>query len=88
MIRERLFRVSPDAGLAGVVMASWVLDCPGCKATFVHSRVATDFDQRMMDHYYPLTPKPDFPPEGLLVECPNCRLSSVFKRHQLLYRAY
>jgi hypothetical protein len=69
-------------------MASWVLDCPGCKPTFVHPGVTVDSDHRMMDHCYPVTRKPEFPIEGLLVECPNCKLASVFKRDQLIYRPY
>jgi hypothetical protein len=67
-------------------MAAWVLDCPVCKKTFVHSQVRTAPDQRMMDHFYPVSVKPEFPPGGISLECPNCRSSSLFKQRQLRYQ--
>jgi endogenous inhibitor of DNA gyrase (YacG/DUF329 family) len=68
-------------------MPSWCLDCPECKTSFVHAQVE-DSDRRMMDYFYRTSPKPAFPKEGLTVECPNCKKSSVFKSHHLIYRTH
>jgi transposase-like protein len=69
-------------------MAAWVLDCPACNKTFVHSQITTASDQRMMDHFYPVSVKPEFPTTGVSVECPNCRSSFVFKQYQLRYNTH
>jgi hypothetical protein len=69
-------------------MAAWVLDCPACNTTFVHSQITTVPEQRMMDHFYPFKAKPEFPTSGLSVECPNCRSSSVFSQHQLRHQTH
>ena len=72
----------------GVMMAAWVFDCPACHKTFAHSQITTEPGQRMMDHFYPINIKPEVPPTGLSVECPNCGSSSVFKQHQLRYQTH
>jgi hypothetical protein len=69
-------------------MAAWVLDSPACNKTFAHCQVTTVSDQRMMDHFYPFSVKPEFPLKGLSVECPNCRSSSVFRQYQLRFQIH
>jgi hypothetical protein len=61
-------------------MARWVLNCPFCKIEFTHSTIGPT----VKDYYFPL--KPIFPIKGLSVECPKCRKTSIFQRHELLYR--
>jgi endogenous inhibitor of DNA gyrase (YacG/DUF329 family) len=63
-------------------MPRWVLYCPICEKEFTHSNI----ERRNPEDYY-IDPKPEFPAEGLSVECPNCKKSSVYRRHQLVYRA-
>ena len=63
-------------------MPRWVLNCPSCQKEFTH----TEIERRSFQDYY-LEPKPDFPEEGLSVQCPNCKTSSVYHRRHLTYRA-
>jgi hypothetical protein len=64
------------------VMPRWVLNCPECHSDFAHSDVE---DARLEDYLFPA--KPEFPVDGLRVECPHCHRASLFQRHQLIYRA-
>jgi hypothetical protein len=62
-------------------MPRWVLACPSCKNEFTHGEIGTT----LKDYYFPT--KPSFPAEGLNLECPSCKKTSLFRQHQLLYRA-
>lgn len=62
-------------------MAQWILNCPNCGEEVFHSDVAADGGV-----FAWVTPKPDFPEGGLRMDCPKCKASCVFQRHQLLYR--
>lgn len=62
-------------------MPWWMLECPGCKKEFPHSEVSQAFDS-----FTGTNVKPEFPKEGLSVPCPHCAQSSVYQRHQLVYR--
>jgi hypothetical protein len=62
-------------------MAHWVLLCPKCKVDFIHSAVESDAIAW-------LGAKPEFSDGGALLECPNCKESSVFAREQLRYRRF
>jgi endogenous inhibitor of DNA gyrase (YacG/DUF329 family) len=63
-------------------MPRWVLNCPKCQKEFTHTQI----ERRNLQDYY-LEPKPDFPEEGLSVQCPNCKVSAVYQRRHLIYRA-
>jgi endogenous inhibitor of DNA gyrase (YacG/DUF329 family) len=63
-------------------MPRWVLNCPNCQQEFTHTQI----ERRSLQDYY-LEPKPDFPREGMSVQCPHCNASSIYQRHQLTYRA-
>jgi hypothetical protein len=63
-------------------MAPWILNCPNCGADFFHSEVAAD--RGLLDW---VTPKPEFPKGGLQMDCPICKIASLFQRYQLLYSA-
>ena len=67
-------------------MARWVLGCPKCKQDFTHTEIPTDPAKREIDHFLGVEPKPEFPPRGLKMECPNCKKTSVFQRYQLIYQ--
>jgi endogenous inhibitor of DNA gyrase (YacG/DUF329 family) len=63
-------------------MPRWILICPGCNEEFTLSEVTSEG--------IPFTwgeRKPDMPDDGASLECPHCEKPSVYKRHQLIYRA-
>jgi hypothetical protein len=62
-------------------MPHWILHCPLCKTEFIHSEIAMNLE--MAELCFPR--KPIVPGEGLRLECPNCRNSSVFNRDHLVY---
>lgn len=64
-------------------MARWILNCPNCGKEFFHSEVGTEEGL-----FAWTTPKPDFPEGGLRLDCPSCKVGSLFQRYQLLYRAF
>jgi endogenous inhibitor of DNA gyrase (YacG/DUF329 family) len=59
-----------------------MLYCPECEKRFPHSEVT--FESGV---YASLGNKPDFPDGGLSLECPNCKKTSLYQRHQLVYAA-
>ncbi len=63
----------------------WVLTCAKCKSEFPHSDVV-DRPPSQRDPFTGTVHKPEFPSDGLSVECPHCKKSSVYQRHQLFYR--
>jgi hypothetical protein len=71
--------------LVEVRMAYWTLLCPRCKTDFKHSEVKTISPRK--DPFAWLELKPKFPEVGLLIECPNCRESSVFQQYELRYES-
>jgi len=66
----------------GSSMAQWILLCSNCGEEFFHSEVVAD-----RGVFAWATPKPTFPEGGLQLDCPSCQVSSLYQRHQLLYRA-
>jgi endogenous inhibitor of DNA gyrase (YacG/DUF329 family) len=68
-----------------VFVARWILDCPECSQDFTHSEISVP--GKPLDAFSWLGSKPDFPDEGITFECPHCKKASVYKRHQLRYRA-
>jgi hypothetical protein len=64
-------------------MAYWALCCPECKREFNHSEVKVE--NLLSSPFSWLGIKPKFPPEGLRLECPHCKKSSVFVLKQLRY---
>ena len=66
-------------------MARWVLGCPECNKYFTHSEILADSNRSMLDSFVNI-PKPEFPKGGLKMECPNCKKTSLFQRHELIYR--
>jgi hypothetical protein len=68
-------------------MARWVLGCPDCKEDFTHSQVEIRSQTSVQDPFSWLGDKPEFPTSGLMLECPNCKKTSVYRRTQLTYRA-
>ena len=62
-------------------MSQWMLTCSTCGEDFPHSSIPENagFDQLDLPH------KPDFPPSGLALVCPNCGESAIYQRHDLVY---
>jgi hypothetical protein len=64
------------------VVPQWVLDCPECRAEFTHTIIRSS----SIDPFTGPLEKPDFPPEGLRVECPHCKKCCLYKKSQLILR--
>jgi hypothetical protein len=45
------------------------------------------FKNTAADPFASLGDKPEFPAGGLSLECPNCKVTSPYQRHQLVYSA-
>jgi hypothetical protein len=58
-------------------MASWALACKNCRAVFTHSQIP----DTLAEHFLPT--RPEFPPEGLRCECPNCKAEFTYRQHEL-----
>ncbi len=63
-------------------MPRWVLHCPSCQQEFTHTQIEKG---NLADHVFER--KPDFPANGLSIECPHCHNQSVFHRSELTYRS-
>jgi len=65
----------------------WVLGCPECEQEFTHSEINADYRQPEIDPFSWIGDKPEMANAGVILECPNCKKKSVYKRYQLTYRA-
>jgi DNA-directed RNA polymerase subunit RPC12/RpoP len=61
-------------------MASWVLRCPNCSETFVHSEI-----EDTLTNYFS-TERPKFPKGGQTLTCTHCGKESLFQRTDLVYQ--
>jgi DNA-directed RNA polymerase subunit RPC12/RpoP len=61
-------------------MASWMLSCNHCGKAFEHSKI-----RDTLANYF-FAAKPDFPSDGLELECPHCGTKSIYQRTELTYR--
>jgi len=68
-------------------MPRWVLDCPECGEEFTHSEIDVENRSPLLDSFAWIGDKPEIPQEGVSLVCPNCSKVSVYKRHELTYRA-
>lgn len=64
-------------------MARWTLDCPSCAHQFTHSEIKQEAPAGSLW----IDAKPEMPPTGEKLECPQCKASSLYQRHELIYRA-
>jgi len=69
-------------------MEQWVLNCRECNQDFAYTQDKLTKTRAADDAFgwLGLEPKPDFPPDGLNLECPNCGTTSLYQRHQFLFR--
>jgi hypothetical protein len=61
-------------------MASWALTCKRCGEVFTYSEIS----ETLANYFSPT--KPEFPPEGLECECPNCKAKSTYQQNELTYQ--
>ena len=69
----------------GDTMPRWMLHCEQCSKPVPYSGVA--FEHPAADAFAWLGRKPDFPDGGIHLGCPNCRETSLYQQHQLIYSA-
>jgi hypothetical protein len=62
-------------------MASWNLACKKCLKSFAYSQISETF----VDYFMPS--RPEFPPDGVELECPNCQAKSTYYRTDLTYQS-
>ena len=64
-------------------MGQWILMCSICGKEFPHSTISENlsFAEAL------LPTKPEFPPNGLAVNCPECGQSATYERYDLRYQA-
>jgi len=61
-------------------MARWVLRCPNCSETFVHSEI----EDTLANYFLPT--KPEFPKGGQTLACAHCGKESFFQQTALTYQ--
>jgi hypothetical protein len=62
-------------------MANWELKCEQCGRSFTFAEI-----EDTLENYY-LPARPNFPNEGLSLECPHCLTKFTYFRNDLAYRA-
>ena len=65
-------------------MPRWVLCCPQCGVDVMESPI---YDDLLASDPFTSVTKPEFPDGSLSVVCPLCKSTSVYLRHQQVYRA-
>jgi len=70
-------------------MPRWILECCECNEQFTHSRIPNErIPPNNLNAFLDvLFDKPDFPTNGLSLVCPHCKKTSLYQRHQLVYRS-
>src|SRR5580704_936361 len=61
-------------------LASWALCCANCGKNFEHSKI-----NDTLANFF-LAEKPEFPPNGLTFECPNCKKKVTYRWGDLVYQ--
>jgi DNA-directed RNA polymerase subunit RPC12/RpoP len=64
----------------GVEIPSWELECSSCGSNFTHSKIE---DAGILNYLLPV--KPEFPPGGSELDCPNCGHRAIYQRADLTY---
>jgi hypothetical protein len=64
-------------------MGQWILICSICSKEFPHSTIPENLP--LTEFYLPT--KPEFPLNGLALNCPQCGRSATYERCDLRYRA-
>ena len=61
-------------------MASWVLRCPNCQSTFLHSEI----ESNLANFFIPRKPK--FPEGGQSLACKDCGHTAMYQQTDLIYQ--
>lgn len=67
----------------GRFMPRWLLKCPQCRKDFVFCEI----EQPLTLMEYRAARKPDWPKDGLTLQCPTCQQFSMFQQHDLAFNA-
>ena len=79
-IRESTDSLDPMGRRIFLLMPGWILTCKNCSKRFSHSKIEED----KLTNFY-LHRKPEFPAEGLELECPTCNTKSQYQQSDLRY---
>jgi hypothetical protein len=63
-------------------MPRWILSCPNCDQDYIYFEIREEPPTNLW-----FVDKPEMPAQGLSLECSNCKKTSTYLRHQLIYRA-
>jgi hypothetical protein len=61
-------------------VANWVLKCPNCHSTFVHSEI----ENNLANFFFPA--KPAFPEGGQSLSCKHCGHTAKYQQNELVYQ--
>jgi DNA-directed RNA polymerase subunit RPC12/RpoP len=78
---RQFLKVNEAPSLQGGGMSQWILTCSTCGKDFPHSSIHENLTFTKLV----LLRKPEFPSEGLALDCPNCGKSATYQRYDLLY---
>ena len=62
-------------------MSQWMLTCSSCGKEFSHSLIPENRSFAELE----LIHKPEFPSNGLTLDCPHCGISGTYQRCDLVY---
>src|SRR6267143_2753544 len=78
------FKLNQPLSLQGRGMSQWMLTCSTCGRDFPHSPI----HENLTFIKFVLLHKPEFPSEGLALDCPHCGESGTYERHDLTYSGH
>jgi DNA-directed RNA polymerase subunit RPC12/RpoP len=83
---RQFLKVNEAPSLQGGGMSQWILTCSTCGKDFPHSSMHENSKHENLTFIkLVLLRKPEFPSEGLALDCPHCGKSATYQRYDLLY---
>jgi DNA-directed RNA polymerase subunit RPC12/RpoP len=78
---RQFLKVNEAPSLQGGGMSQWILTCSTCGKDFPHSSM----HENLTFSKLVLLRKPEFPSDGLVLDCPHCGKSATYQHYDLLY---
>jgi hypothetical protein len=67
-------------------MPRWVFNCPLCNCEITYEVIVKDDHSPLTDPFAWLLDKPFLASQGANIDCPNCKNTAIYQRHQMTYR--